>query len=332
MIMRRCVFCLALVILAGVCTADTKVSVEQMTYRGWKGSYRLTAGHHSLVVVPQIGGRIMEYSLNGRNVIWENPAEYGKLYSIEKVWRNYGGYKTWNSPEDRWGWPPDPVLDAGPATIEIKRAADGLPTLRIIGAPSLESGIMFTKEVTLKPDGRVSLVQWMHNISGVAQQYGVWDVTQVRTPCFVAFPVRADSRFPGGFKPMMKDSGKSKQWTSEDGLCIVEYQKEAGQIGADSPGPWMAWFKDTLAYVKLFGAVMDFSAYPDDGCSIELFTSKPELGYLEMEIMGPVVILRPGAETSIQEEWAICTLDTPIRDRASVKKAVEELLRRKAIP
>lgn len=331
MMRKRCVFWLALMVLGGICRADVKVSVEQITYRGWRGSYRLTVGTYSLVVVPQIGGRIMEYSLGGRNVMWENRAEYGKLYSIEKVWRNFGGYKTWNSPEDRWGWPPDPILDAGPATIEIKQA-DGLPTLRIIGAPSLESGIVFTKDVTLSPDGRVRLVQRMHNISGAVQTYGVWDVTQVRTPCFVAFPVRKESKFPNGFKPMMKDSGKSKQWASEDGLCIVDCRNtETGQIGADSPGPWMVWFKDNLAYVKLFGDVKDFSAYPDDGCSIELFTSKPELGYLEMEIMGPVVSLQPGGETSLPEDWIVCTLDAPVRDRPAVKRAVEELQRRKVI-
>lgn len=329
--MRRCILCAMLFnSLIGVCMADAKVAVEQITYHGWRGSYRLNAGPYSLVVVPQIGGRIMDYSLNGRNVMWENPTEYGKLYPAEKVWRNYGGYKTWNSPEDRWGWPPDFMLDAGPATVEIKQA-DEAPTLRIIGAPSLESGIMFTKEVTLKPDGRVSLIQRMHNISGTVQQYGVWDVTQVSTPCFVAFPVRSESKFSGGFKPMMKDSGKSKQWASADGLCIVEYRKEAGQIGADSPGPWMAWFQDNLAYVKLFGEVKDFSAYPDDGCSIELFTSKPELGYLEMEIMGPVVSLQPGAETSTSEQWALYILDTHVKDRATAKQAIEELRRRNAL-
>ena len=106
---------------------------------------------------------------------------------------------------------------------------------------------------------------------------------------------------------------------------VGQYQKEAGQIGADSPGPWMAWFKDNLAYVKLFGAVKDFSAYPDDGCSIELFTSKLELGYLEMEIMGPVVSLQPGAETSMLEEWAVYALDIHVKDRATVEQAVEEL-------
>ena len=311
------------VVLIGMCgQVEAQVIVERLNYRGWDGSYRLRAGAYSLVVVPEIGGRIMEYSIGGRNVIWENPDEYGKTYPITKVWHNYGGYKTWPAPQELWGWPPDPMLDYGKTNVEILRGTGEKPLLRITSAPSLETGIVFMKDIELAPDGAVTLTQRMRNISGHPVRYSLWDVTQVKTPCFVVFPVSPDSRFEKGIRYSIEESRSSDQFTVYDGLCITEYIGKVGKIGSDSNGPWMIWFQDKLAYVKTFGPMQEGVEYPHGGCSAEVFTSDEKLGYLEMEILGPIVELNPGEETALVEEWRLYRLSQPVKDKGWIPKSI----------
>jgi len=318
-------------IMALCAHAEAKVTVQRITYSGWVDSYRLTAGLYSLVVVPEIGGRIMEYSLDGRNVIWENREEYGRIYPITKEWHNYGGYKTWVAPQDSWGWPPDPMLDFGKANVEVLQNPKGLPVLKVIGCPSLSTGVVFTKEIVLNESGEVLLTQRMHDIGGKSVTYSVWDVTQVRTPCFVAFPVKSDSRFPDGISYIMAESRNSRQFNVRDGLCITNYLGEVGKIGSDTDGPWMIWFKSDLAYVKLFGP-MEKAQYPDGGCSAEVFTSDARLGYVEMEILGPLVQLEPGKQTELIERWRILKLTQPVTDEGRVIKAVNGMKSKGWIP
>jgi len=302
-----------------------KGAISRITYRGWKDSYLLTNGQGRLVIVPAIGGRIMEYSLNGRNCIFENPAEYGKVYPQQnQIWYNYGGYKTWNSPADRWqpkGWPPDPALDYGPANIEIT----GSDSLRIIGAPSLASGLLLIKDISLDAKGEATLVQRIRNISSETSEWGVWDVTQVKTPCFVAFPINVKTHLPGGLYYMIEGSEKSKQWTVEGGVCIVEYRREAGKIGSDVSEGWMAYFHDRLAYIKRFPPLIEGALYPDNGTSAQVFTSGGKPDYIEMEILSPIFRLKPGEEASLTERWNLVWLPRPVQSRADVISALKML-------
>lgn len=325
--MRRFLLIIIMTIIAGVVVGSVncqtaRVTVERITYHGWIDSYRFEAGPYRLTVVPEIGGRIMEYSINGRNVIWENPAENGQTYPITMDWHNYGGYKAWVAPQELWGWPPDPFLDFGKANVEVLQSPKGIPILRLTGCPSLKTGVLFAKEISMSSSGEVTLKQLMYNISGKPVTYSVWGVTQVKTPCFVAFPVKKDSRFPDGISYIMAESRNSRQFTVKDGLCIVRYGGELGKIGADSDGPWMIWFDEDIAYVKLFEPMDAEATYPDGGCSAEVFTSEAKLGYVEMEILGPMVNLSPGESTELTERWRIFKLTQPVTSEDRVVKAV----------
>ena len=51
-----------------------------------------------------------------------------------------------------------------------------------------------------------------------------------------------------------------------------------------------------------------------------------------MEVLGPLVRLEPGEETSYPESWALAKLSHPIRRRAVVPAAVAELRDRDLLP
>src|SRR5262245_38210941 len=64
---------------------------------------RIEFGRHALEVDAFDGGRIVEFSLDGRSVVLpreESPVAYGSSF--------------WPSPQSAWQWPPPPELDALP--------------------------------------------------------------------------------------------------------------------------------------------------------------------------------------------------------------------------
>lgn len=297
-----------------------QVIIKQVNYNGWPHAVMLQKDDSRLVIAPGIGGRIMEFSLKGLNPIWQNPEEFGKTYPISDVWHNYGGYKIWNAPQAVWGWPPDPFLDYGKASVEIIK--DGV---RVYGAPSLKAGIMFIKEITFLERGRIKIVQRMRNISGREVRWSIWDVTQVSTPCFVVFPAEKNSKFPEGLYFFDEPSRKSSQWKIKNGLVIVEYKGETGKIGLYSSSNWMLYLKNNLAYVKRF-PIFKGADYPDEGCSVEVYTNSKELPYLEMEVLSPLVSLKPGEEYSFWEEWSLWILSHPVKVEGDIPGAIRELV------
>jgi hypothetical protein len=321
-----------LVLMLNCLSVEAKASIQKIVYKGWIDSYRISSGDYSLVVVPEIGGRIMEYSFNGENVIWEDFSLYGITFPITNEWHNYGGSKTWIAPQTLWGWPPDPMMDYGKCNAEVINADDGSQLLRVTGAPSLKLGTLITKDISLNDSGEALIKQSIRNISDKPITCGVWGISYMRTPSLVAFPVKPKSKFPNGVAYFNAESKSSKQFSVKDGICITNYQGEQCLIGSDSDGPWMVWFKDQTAYIKIFDAMEKGFEYPNGGCSVQVLTGDSKSGYLEMEIYGPITKLKPGEFVSSTERWRIQELSQPVYDETGVVKAIKGMKGKNWIP
>src|SRR5947209_4732081 len=102
-------------------------AVRREAYGGWSETLRVDASGPgmSLVVVPDLGGRILRYGLGGENLIFENPDYAGKTLenaAAGALDQGYTGYNIDLGPETR-GLPKHlplwvgkyRVLEAGPA-------------------------------------------------------------------------------------------------------------------------------------------------------------------------------------------------------------------------
>src|SRR5215467_12001608 len=75
------------------------------SYQGWE-ALRLGNGIIDLIVVPSIGGRILQLRLAGEEYLYVNPRHLGRVYRANENhsgagWKNYGGSKVWPAPQ---GW------------------------------------------------------------------------------------------------------------------------------------------------------------------------------------------------------------------------------------
>ncbi|MFP4324227.1 MAG: hypothetical protein ACLFTK_17360, partial [Anaerolineales bacterium] len=72
-------------------------------------------------------------------------------------------------------------------------------------------------------------------------------------------------------------------------------------VGADTPDGWVAYAHPGGLFVKTFEH-QPGATYPDFGVNVEIFTN-PRM--LEVESLGPLVTLAPGAAVEHVETWHI---------------------------
>jgi hypothetical protein len=325
--------------------------ISSEDFRGWD-AVTLSNDLIRLTAVPSIGGRLMGYDLGEYSFLYVNPELVGKMFTPEEHmgpdgsmvhWKNYGGDKTWPSPQgwsskDEWPGPPDDILDSGVYTVtELSTADDGTAVIEMTSPPDVHrTGVQIVRRFQLFPgSSRLRQTLTFRNVSERPVCWSIWDVNQLRTErvrpdggmeaetsCVVTCPVNPDSRFERGYNVMFADEN-NPQWSvdRDRGLFTANYLYEIGKVGIDSPGDWVAFANraEGVALAELF-TYFPGEEYPDSGVSVECWTvgrgEVAGLNYegsgiylLETEVLSPLYKLAPGESRSFEIEWGACRLN-----------------------
>jgi hypothetical protein len=344
------------------------LSRRQIDFHGWT-AYEIGNGIVRLVAVPDIGGRIMAYDLGDHPYLYVDRPLAGKLFSPEEnqgdgslaAWKNYGGDKTWPSPQgwdndQQWAGPPDGILDTGRYQLETFGADDDLASLKMTSPAGSPTGVKITRQVTLRPgSSRVTLDLSFRNISQRKIRWSIWDVVQLAAErvtadgqlepekaCVVSAPLNPKSKFDAGYYVMFGDP-KNPQWQSDkqSGLFLGNYQWEIGKVGLDSRGGWAAFANKSSrhAFAARYTA-QPGQEYPDDGAGVEFWAvgrgkvanldyEKEQTYLMEVEILSPFHDIDPGESATFSIEWGACRCPGPIVDVASGGCAAQKLSARR---
>ncbi|MFJ9781891.1 DUF4380 domain-containing protein [Amycolatopsis sp. NPDC101161] len=268
----------------------------------------LDRGDLRLGLVPELGGRLLSVRYRGAELLWRNAelldddlrGEYAPNSGRMGDWVNYGGDKTWPAPQgwagpDQWPGPPDPVLDSGPYTAVV----DG-DTVTMTSAPDPRTGLRFTRAITILDDG-YELRLTAENTSARPVRWALWNVTQ--------FPgggsITAGLRRPD-VVALVAGTG-TPEYTVDDDRLVVPTQDVVGKLGVPGTAGWVTYGPLTLNF-----DVDPAGEYPDEGSPLEIWLEHPlpeplaALGDLdpparivELEVLGPLTTLEPGAETRL---------------------------------
>ena len=314
-----------------VAVATENAEAAQIPYQGWDG-LRLLNGLATIVVVPDIGGRVMEYKLGPHPFLWTNPDEAGRIYPApqtedQRKWHSFGGYKVWPAPQSKWGGPPDPLkseLDGGVWQSEVKASSAQVAEVQLTSPEDREvTGLQLERLVRLFAGGsHVQMVETFRNVTDQPIEWSIWDVTQVpgsldaeaafSPEARIYFPLNPESKSPQGYWPLIDQPSDQWEVLPQEGLLRVTYQRQLGKIGADSVGGWIAYAdeKHHLVFVKRF-EVGKLESYPDDGATVEVFTSDTA-PYMEVEVLSPLKRLEPRQRFSFTVDWYAATVPGPI--------------------
>lgn len=326
-------------------------SARKADFQGWQACY-LENEFITLVAVPDIGGRVMGYDLGPYPFLFVDPDLAGKIFSPEEnvgdgslaAWKNYGGDKTWPSPQgwetdEQWHGPPDPVLDSGQYNLAALESDNGSALVRMVSPPDLRTGVQITRQFSIRPgSSRVQLDLSFRNIKDNPILWSIWDVVQLRAErplpgggwtydpaCAVTTPLNAESRFSKGFTVIFGDEN-NPQWQAdrEEGLFTAKYLWEIGKVGIDSPAGWIAFSnsKEGYAFAERFDYDPD-GDYPDNGVTVECWTvgagivanldyADSSIYLMETEVLSPLRTIQPGQVATFSIEWGACRCPGPI--------------------
>ena len=132
--------------------SENAPTVKPAVYRGWN-TQCLTNNLVAVHVVPEIGGRVVQFQLGQAEFFWVNPDLAGTLspasgLAADGGWLNYGGDKLWPAPQgwdtpEQWPGPPDAVLDGQPHRLEILPASAVEAAVKLTSREDHRSGIQF---------------------------------------------------------------------------------------------------------------------------------------------------------------------------------------------
>lgn len=318
--------------------AAEPVSLRQATVLGWEG-HELHNGLLSAVVVPRHGGRILSFRLGEHEFLWTNPDLAGKDFAVDHANLNQhewiGGGFTWLAPQESWTitgtpWPPPPMHVLSTWEVDSTVQEDGARVLDTRGPAETRAhwnaaGIRLARRLTLHPQSaRLQVEHRMINTSDRHQAWGVWSNVQINASVgagldperfWVYFPVRRDGQYaPHGwmwYGSAGKGADQTRSFGSEN-VAAVQYMRRNGKLGADSDGGWMCSLdaKTGWAFTRRFRVDLR-RPYAENRHTIAVYTSGRQ-PLIEVEVMGPVEQLPPGAEATFSEEWGACRVEGPV--------------------
>jgi len=299
--MKLLAFCLLAVLAAAQVRPDTAsgsttgtpTTVESFSYQGWPGSFRLSNGTVEAVIVPAVG-RVMQFHFLGEDaVLWESSLLYGKATDpTSKEWQNFGGDKSWPSPQDDWpkmigrGWPPPATFDAVP----LQGTATG-NSVELVSPVDPAYGIRVRRRIELEPGKPVMRITTIYEkVHGAPVKVGIGVITQLRDPLRAFMVLPPKSRFPKGYVLLQFDPPYNARFEGRL-FSLARSQSTHTQIGSDADT--LLWMNDRYV-LRIDSPRVEGAEYTDQGSNAVIYTNAGPDGYVELETFGPLTLIQVG--------------------------------------
>lgn len=272
--------------------------MERVEYCGWTDCVRLTNGSMELLITTTVGPRVIHCGfVGGQNLFGVIEETKGAAGGDE--WNLFGGHRLWHSPEIK---PRTYSPDNGPVDCcEI----DG--GVHLVQPVEPDTGVQKQMWVTLCPErDKVTVRHRLTNHNPWAIELAPWALTVMATGGEAILPQpqgEFDSLLPNRrltLWPYTNMSDPRLTW----GEQFIRMRQDVGmsrrcKLGLNAVDGWVAYGLRGDLFVKRF----DYQCcgeYPDWGAAVELFTND---AILEVETLGPLTQLEPGASVDHEERW-----------------------------
>jgi hypothetical protein len=297
----------------------------KIEYRGWPNCRQLANGQVELIATADVGPRIIRFGFVGQpNVFGEIEADIGNVGG--DIWRIYGGHRLWHSPEakPRSYYPDNSPIHAEERDHALILTQDTEPT----------TGIQKTVEVVLDAhDNHAAVVHRLRNDNLWPVELAAWALTVMAKDGFAIIPQPPYLSHEDCVAP----SRPIVQWAYTDmsdprwrwGREYITLRQDPHattpqKIGVANRENWVAYAVNGTLFIKVF-AYLAGAAYPDFGCSVEVFTNAD---FLELETLGPLTKLEPGASLTYVEHWLLYPHVPVQNDDASIAALVSPRARK----
>lgn len=301
-----------------------RIALEQTALRGWE-CWCIRRGPLELILLPQIGGRIIGLRWRGQDLFFTQPEREGTLVPLDRQehvleqkralgFPLWGGDKTWLAPQAAWTLNlPFIDLDSGPYALQIQSSGPNEVRVAMISEQCRETGIRLTRTISVtNADDTWSVTHEMHNEGPSTVTWALWDVAMVTRPATVYLPTSASSAYEDGVRTYAEE-GQSTRVRGDvlghlDGLATIRCREPiAFKFGVDASAGWIAAVieSSTGALIGYHKQVpFDSAGTYAHGCIAEVYNSDG-YPYLELELQSPLTPLAPGQRHAIVERQRV---------------------------
>lgn len=300
-------------------------------FHGYAKAIELTRGSARVVLCPQIGGRVLEFSVDGRDSMFLDPAE-----------------KTWQpgqpAPASAGRFDYGPELTAIPHPTlwsgEWTGAVTGPHSARLTSPQDATAGIQLVRDFHLAGSGKESqnapfhLVckQTIHNISKEVREVCHWgrSFSPAGGICIVPLGDRP-SRFPSKYAMYEEGAIINVRNTDDkirerDGFLEILAPPRKPKLGFDATAGWLGYvMPNNTVFVKRF------ATYPDrvynEAVGLTLSVWYPTGPRIELEPIGPRERLQPGESAAFTEDWWLLPFPFPQPGQQIDLKALDTLVK-----
>jgi len=304
----------------------SKVNVEVIEYKNYGKCLKISNDLVKVIVTVDVGPRIINYSfLNGENIMFEdverNFSESGEAFDRfgGGTWYIYGGHRLWTSPE---GYPKSYYPDNDPVPYTI--LPDGA-----VFSPVEQKWNQYKMEIEVhlaEDSSEVNLIHRLTNCAAWSVTLAPWCLTVLAPGGYeiVAQPT-VDTGLLGNrliaLWPYTKLTDNRITWGDRYfALRQDETNTDKAKIGINSEHGVSMYFINGDLFVKKFSPIPNGN-YPDGGMSFETFTNNL---FLEMETLGEISEIAPGATVEHAETWALYKEEKPDFDENKIDELVKK--------
>ena len=302
-----------------------------VSFYGYDDCIELSNATVRVVLCPAAGGRVLEYALDGTNVLYLPEGNEG--------WRMTKEDKRGRMDAGRFDIGPEKmvrrgkVLWMGPWNGEVI----GDRKARMTSQYDPESGVRLIREFELEEDGsRLLCTQTIRNESDRRVDLCHWSRTFAVGGGVAVVPRSPRGRFPKGV--VMYESGASLTIDPEDpniqvtnDAVMIPGPPEFPKLGFDSHAGWLAYLAPTdQLFVKRFRTYPNRAYSEFAGLTISVWYPKGEM--VELEPIGPAEDLRPGQSASFTEEWWLLNQPFPDDPRELRFGVIDDLVEKHTEP
>ena len=287
-------------------------AAELLRYVGYPNCIELRNETTRVVLCPEVGGRVLVYSLAGENALYLEEEDTGRDYEP-------GGRASISAGR----------FDIGPEKIIPRRnllwsgkwqgEITGPRSAKLTSQRDPATGTQLVREFRLADQGtHLSCTQTILNVSERTTEWCHWSRTFARGNGICVIPLTSNSRFPNNY--VMYETGdlinlrpSDPNIRTRDGFLEITGVPQQPKLGMDS---YAGWFGYLMPHDVLF--VKRYQTFPDrvynEVAGLTISVWYPEGNRVELEPIGPRERLRPGESASFTEEWWLLPYEFPAAD------------------
>jgi hypothetical protein len=314
--------------------------IEAITFKGWTAQ-EISNKWLKLVIVPQLGGRLMQVIFGDHAYLFVNPKYEGKYFppsegTAKGKYFDYGGDKIWPMPEgsqddQHWPGPTSDALDDGEYTLNVVSRAARC-AVRLESPPEVRTGLQYTREISIGSESpEISFHVTMKNIASHPIRWSAQSVTQYDTTDprdsrssnheFWAFtPANPHSSYLEGYH-VRSGLANDPSYSVRNGMFSLCWLYLQGEVWIDSPGGWLAVVDGATRFAMIERFEYQLGAEYPGHASVIFYKNGPAVAvdakgapvmrlepddapfYMEAELNSPMVRLQPGESYTFNTTW-----------------------------